>query len=36
MKMKAIDHLCRLLEEDGKLVDHRAEAFIPPEGENFY
>lgn len=22
--------------EDGKLVDHRAEAFIPPEGENFY
>lgn len=26
----------RVTLEDGKLVDHRAEAFIPPEGENFY
>ena len=30
----AMDRRVRL--EDGKLVDHRAEAFIPPEGENFY
>ena len=26
----------RVTLEDVKLVDHRAEAFIPPEGENFY